>query len=554
MAVLSDLALLDTPPEAVFEHIVTLAQMLARTPIALVSLVDNDRQWFKARLGLEVAETPRNQAFCSHAIRQDEVMWIADAAIDPRFAENPLVTGEPNIRMYAGAPLTVRGRKIGTVCVIDRSPRVFDQAIAEGLSTLAGLAAHLCEYRLAIGEVDDARQQVAAANVAKTRFLANMSHELRTPLNGVIGVASVLNRSELNPAQREMVGIVRSSAETLTALLDDMLDISKVEAGKFELELSAFRLDEIIQQSVDLFRLRAHEKGLALTFSGATGKTYIGDGARIRQIVSNLISNAVKFTDSGSVEVQVHAEPGSDGERLRVEVSDTGPGFSEEMKGRLFERFEQEDASLTRRHGGSGLGLAISRDLADLMGGTLHAVPSPGRGACFVLTIELQTIQAADAQLPESFTERVEAPLRGASVLVADDNATNRRLLELILETVGARVTIVNDGLEAVEAFATSDFDMVLMDVQMPVMDGLEAIRRIRAFEQSRGGARTPINTLSAHAMPEHIQLALAAGADDHLTKPITSEALLEALAAGLEAKAAYLLPAQLAERAAIRG
>lgn len=534
MAVLNHLALLDTAPETSFDNIIALAQMLAATPMALVSLVDSERQWFKARIGLDISETLRDVAFCNHAIQGDGVTWVADAQVDPRFSENILVIGPPNIRFYAGAPMVVRGQKIGTVCVLDTGPRPFDPLLEAALAMLAAQAANLCECRLAIAEANDARREASKASESKSRFLTNISHELRTPLNGVVGVASVLEGSELSPSQREMVAIIQKSGETLAALLDDVLDISKIEAGKCELQFSAFRLGEIVQQSVDLFRHRAEDKGLVLRLTGLTGKTYLGDGARIRQIVTNLVSNAVKFTESGSVEVEILATAAEDGDLLHIGVKDTGPGFTPEIADRLFHRFEQGDDSLTRRYGGTGLGLAISRSLAELMGGTLSASSTPGEGSCFTLTIDLQD---AGIVLAEPMNTAAPEMLPVGRVLVADDNETNRTVLELMLKATGFGVTLVEDGLKAVEAFSAEAFDFVLMDVQMPVMDGLEAIRRIRALEQSQGRPRTPINTLSAHAMTEHVAQALAAGADDHLTKPITSQRLVGALSAALEAK-----------------
>ena len=531
---LRSLGLLDTPPEVAFDSVVALASCIAGTPIALVSLVDSHRQWFKARLGLDATETPREDAFCSHAIAQDEVMWVRDAAADPRFSNNPLVIGDPHIRFYAGAPIAVRGERIGTVCVISDHPRAFDGGLADKLAMLAVLASNECEHRLSLHEMDDARREASAASRAKSQFLANMSHELRTPLNGVVGVASVLNRSELDIDQHEMVELIQASGQNLAALLDDVLDISRIEGDQLELRLGAFSLDDAIQSTLDGFRIAAARKGLSLAFEGANGKVYLGDSVRVNQIVGNLLSNAIKFTDAGSVTVTLRAEPNSDGDRICIDVSDTGPGFAMDTIERLFDRFEQGDGSLTRRHGGAGLGLSISRSLAEMMGGALVARSAPGEGACFTLSLELQSLegghvspQVAD-EPPELFT------LGGIRIIVAEDNAINRRVQQLILGALGADVTLVENGQEAIDAFHADHFDFVLMDVQMPVLDGLEAIRRIREYERAEHLARTPIYTLSAHAASEHVMASIDAGADEHLTKPISSETLVQALVAGL--------------------
>ncbi len=534
LAMLRALGLLDTPSERAFDAIVALARATLHTPIALVSLVDERRQWFKAKLGLEVSETPRSFAFCATAVAQAGVLWVADARCDARFEQNPLVVGPPDIRFYAGAPITVRGQRIGTVCAISDEPRAYDAGQAQTLVMLAGLAADECDRRLIVLEIESARREAADASHAKSQFLANVSHELRTPLNGVIGVASVLGATALDASQREMLDIIVSSGETLQVLLDDILDISKIEAGRVELELRAFRLSEILQQSVSLFGARAAEKGLSLSLDCDTQAKYLGDGPRIRQIVSNLVSNAIKFTDRGTVSVRVRHKAGAEGDRLRIEVEDTGPGFTVAAQGRLFERFEQGDGSTTRRHGGTGLGLPIARALAELMGGTLVAASAPGHGATFTFSLDLQH---AKPGVPDEVREpRFEPPaLPALRVLVADDNATNRRVVELILASAGVTVTCVGSGTEAVAAFQEGGWDFVFMDVQMPGMDGLEAIRRIRALERLHAARPTPIYTLSAHAMTEHVKRALAAGADSHLTKPVTSRQLLTALAEGLE-------------------
>jgi len=534
LAVLRALDLLDTPPERAFESIVALARTILDVPMALVSLVDDRRQWFKAKVGIDMAETPRGDSLCSTAIEDASILWVPDARCDPRFAQSPLVTGTPHIHFYAGAPITVRGQRIGTVCAISESPRDYDAHQAELLTMLAGLAEDECDRRLVLLEIESARRLAADASRAKSQFLANISHELRTPLNGVIGVASVLSGSTLDPAQRDMVGIIETAGHSLRVLLDDILDISKIDAGRFDLELHAFRLDDVIRQSLEPFRARAAEKGVGLTFESETEAVYLGDGPRIRQIINNLVSNAVKFTEAGSVAVRVRRTAMAEGDRLSIEVRDTGPGFGPEMRERIFDRFEQGDGSTTRRHGGTGLGLPISRSLAELMGGTLEAVSKPGEGAAFTLSFDLQRAEPAAGDEAEDAFAPTPAP-PGLKVLVADDNATNRRVVELILAAADVAATCVCDGAAAVRAFENGGWDFIFMDVQMPAMDGLEAIRRIRAIERERGLGHTPIYTLSAHAMTEQVKRALEAGADGHVTKPVTSEQLLMALAEGLD-------------------
>ncbi|MGZ3375991.1 MAG: ATP-binding protein, partial [Phenylobacterium sp.] len=460
LVLLQALNLLDTPPERAFDNIVALVRTTLRTPIALVCFVDDRRQWFKAKLGLDVAETSRSDSLCTTTIEEPGVLWVEDARADLRFAQSPLVLGPPNVVFYAGAPISVRGQRIGTVCAISENPRTYDAAQAEILTMLANLAADECERRLVTLEIEAARHQAADASRAKSQFLATVSHELRTPLNGVIGVASVLAATGLDADQRELVDIIRGSGEALRDSLDDILDISKIEAGRFDLGLRPFRLGEVVRQALESSRARAEDKGLALTFESETDAVYLGDGPRIRKIISSLVSNAVKFTLVGEVGVRVGCVAMAQGDRLTIEVRDTGPGFAAAIQERMFSRYEQGEESATRRYGGAGLGLPISRSLAELMGGTLVAVSGIGGGATFTLSLELQRTESeegAGAVLP------LPHALPSQKVLVADDNATNRRVVELILTAADVAVTCVADGAEAVKAFEHGDWDFVFM-------------------------------------------------------------------------------------------
>lgn len=379
-------------------------------------------------------------------------------------------------------------------------------------------------------ELVEARARAEAANLAKSEFLANMSHEIRTPLNGVAGVAGALARTPLTDPQREMVAIIEGSARTLETLLSDILDLARVEAGKFELRPEPFDLASSVKACAALFDAAAQAKGLDLEVEITTEAAgcYVGDAARLRQILSNLLGNALKFTTHGRVRLDVGAA--ASGRGLAFRVSDTGIGFDAEAKSRLFGRFEQADGSITRRFGGSGLGLAISRALADAMGGVLDAEAEPGCGATFTLTLDLPRAAATPAPLEEAEVE-VDAPVGGLRVLLAEDHPTNRRVVELILGSAGVDLTCVENGAEAVEAFGGGAFDMVLMDVQMPVMDGLTAVRQIRARETAAGAQHTPIFVLTANAMPEHVSASRAAGADGHISKPINPDELLRVVA-----------------------
>src|SRR5436190_13192511 len=372
-------------------------------------------------------------------------------------------------------------------------------AMLGGFAIISAMSANKAHVQLTelTRELTEKSETAEAATRAKSEFLANMSHEIRTPLNGVIGVADVLSRSKLSKRDREMVETIRSSGETLNRLLSDILDLSRIEARQIELDRAPLQMGELIRAVAALARMRAEEKGLAfrLTVAADADRWVLGDATRIRQIVGNLVFNAIKFTSTGEVALAVQAE----GEMLSVTVTDTGIGIDPERKAAIFGRFAQADGSITRRFGGSGLGLAISRNLAELMGGALECKSTPGQGSSFSFSLPLVACAAPAA----ASQDHDEEALPGLKVLVADDHPTNRKVIELILGQLGAQVTTAEDGKEAIERWREGDFDLVLMDMQMPVADGLTAVRAIRLLEQ--GGPRTPILMLTANAMPEHV-------------------------------------------------
>ena len=381
------------------------------------------------------------------------------------------------------------------------------------------------------GEIALARAKEAAeaANRAKSEFLANMSHEIRTPLNGVMGVASALSRTGLDASQREMIGLIESSAKTLERLLSDVLDLARVESGRLELASEPFEPTRCIADVAALFQPTAEAKNLALIAEPAPELegAFLGDAPRVRQILSNLVANAVKFTPAGEVRIGGSARATDGGVEATISVKDTGIGFDAETKARLFSRFEQADGSISRRFGGAGLGLAISRSLAERMGGSLDAIAEPGCGAVFTLTVPLVRAVAAPAgEAARLGPCRIEDDRPALKVLLAEDHPINRRVVQLILESAGVDLTCVENGAAAVEAWERGDFDLVLMDMQMPVMDGLTAIGEIRGRERCSGRPRTAIYALTANAMPDHARASDAAGADGHLTKPITADAL----------------------------
>ena len=370
--------------------------------------------------------------------------------------------------------------------------------------------------------------ELELANQEKSRFLANMSHELRTPLNGVVAVSEVLAREQATPRTRELAELIVSSGRLLERVLSDILDVSKIEAGQMRLEPDDFDLVRLVHRIAELHRAAAEARGLQLDWSvePAAAGVYRGDPVRLTQVLSNLLSNSVKFTEAGHVRLSVAAIP----EGLEFCVADTGIGFDAETGARLFGRFEQADASITRRFGGTGLGLAICRSLSELMGGRIVAESEPGEGSVFTVVLPLPRVadSAPDAAAEEpGATGDIDGQVH---VLLAEDHPANQRVVQLMLEPLGARIVIAENGRQALDRLMADSFDVVLMDMQMPVMDGLTATAAFRAWEAASGRARTPVIMLTANALDEHVAASAAAGADRHLSKPIRIDALIQAI------------------------
>jgi signal transduction histidine kinase/ActR/RegA family two-component response regulator len=425
-----------------------------------------------------------------------------------------------------GERLTFEGRTPGPDGAV-RWWRLFGEPVLQDGQCVAlrGAAQEFTAWR------DTVERERAALHAAQAMsgFLATMSHELRTPLNGILGMAQAMGRGELGPPQRERLGIILSSGEALALLLDDLLDLSSIDSGAIELKAGEVDPQVLADGARTTFSTMAEARGLSLglTLAPGTAGKCIGDPRRVRQVLHNLISNAIKFTEHGSIRV---ALAGAD-EGLTFRIADTGVGIPSAKIGQVFDNFVQADASATRRHGGSGLGLAICRDLVALMNGDIGVESVEGQGTTFTVSLPLARAAASPPRASVAPPPTDAAPAqRALRVLAAEDNETNRRVLKALLGAAGIDPVLVANGREAVEAWRAAPWDIVLMDIQMPVMDGVAATRLMRKTERREGRAHTPIIAVTANAMSHHEAAYRAAGMDGMVAKPINLTNLIQAM------------------------
>ena len=543
-----------TPDEAL-DRITRLARDVFATPIALMSLIDRDRQWCKSRQGVDLASTDRAWSFCDHAIREGSggMLIVEDASADDRFAANPLVVDSPGVRFYMGAALKGRdGHYLGALCVVDFSPRPAPGAAEiERIQGLAAMAIDVLElrrvnreistqhielqrsqtalheseagFRRLADELEEARAKAEAAAAVKGEFLANMSHELRTPITSILGFTRLASwQKDLSEESRGYVERIADAGRALLVTVNDILDFSSLEAGKVVIRSEPVRIEPLCRSTLGLFDLQAQSKSLDLKFENGCEKDLAVevDPDRLGQLLLNLIGNAIKFTDQGAVELRM----AHDAARaiLRIEVRDTGPGIAPDLVGRLFARFSQVDGSLSRARGGTGLGLAICKGLVKAMGGEIGVKSRPGKGSCFWLEIPAPVTKAPDvAPAPD----QAPSPNVMADVLVVDDHAANRLLAKVILTMAGAKVWEAESGEQAVSMARQRPFDVILMDLRMPGLDGLGALKRIREGQGLNRSAS--ILDFTADADTRAAERLIAQGFQGMAPKPIEPDELV---------------------------
>ena len=449
---------------------------------------------------------------------------------DPERAEAAikLVLSEKKVTDYE---LTARARD-GTKTVVSYNATTFYDR-DRTLQGVFAAARDVTESKRVEMELKQAMAVAESASRTKSDFLASMSHEIRTPMNAIMGIADLLAKTTLSPEQDKYVQIFRRAGDNLLNLINDILDLSKVEASQLELEHTGFSLSELLEKVTEMVSLRAHEKGLSLVCQIAPNVPVdlVGDPTRLRQVLLNLLGNAIKFTEAGKVALRITLEADSSvPTALRFEVSDTGIGIQGAKLDQVFERFTQADSSTTRRFGGSGLGLTISKRLVELMGGRIWAESEVGEGSVFSFAVPLEIWAGARRQATVPVGTGPEPPLPGLRILLAEDSPDNCTITMAYLEDTPYRVDIAETGAIACEKFTSGQYDLVLMDRQMPVMDGLTATRTIRAWERANGQLPTPIIALTASALKGDREMCLAAGCTAYLSKPIKQEVLLQAI------------------------
>ena len=511
---------LDTEAEQLFDDLTVLASQICETPIALISLIDPNRQWFKSRVGLDAEETSRDIAFCSHAILQDDVFEIPNATLDPRFHDNPLVTGAPDIRFYAGAPLiTPSGHAIGTLCAIDSKPRKLTETQKASLQTLSkSVVAHL--------ELKRKNRELERTSQFKSDFLSYVSHEIRTPLNAINTFSHLLEseaqKLKLPQSFTTPLSHVSQSGERLLEIVNSVLDIKQIEAGKMRVMPRAVNTKDFFTHLFSLTKIRAEDSGIIFSTSidESVPDSLFFDDTKFGQVALNLLSNAIKFTNKGkSVKAQVKYKSG----KVIFNVIDQGIGMSDEDQKRLFTPFERMKNA--RQISGTGLGLNISKRLIELMDGSIKVSSKLNQGTRISVTLPADALNAnqfVEAQ-PRSFVAQVNID-KSANVLVVEDHYINQVVIQTLFEKLGVSLSVVSTGEEGVEYAKSNPVDLVLMDLNLPGIQGDEATIQIKRFKPN-----LPIVALTADVItqPEYLR---EQGLDDVLTKPIDSTELVRVL------------------------
>lgn len=533
---LNALEILDTPPQPAFDRITRLVRDIFRVPMAAISFVDRDRQWFKSRIGLADGETPRSWSFCARTILGDEVLVVPDALSDPRCVASPLVCGDPGIRFYAGAPLRAQGGyNLGSLCIMDTAAHPDLDARERGiLADLADVVVEECMSRRKEQELLAAKDDAERANRAKGQFLSRASHELRTPMNAVLGFTQLLELDELSDVQRSNVDRILKAGKHLLKLVDEVLDISRIEAGGRALELEPVRIAEAIREASEFVEPMLEERKISLRIEAPPepGWSVLADQQKLVQVFLNLFSNAIKYNrEHGNVTVTQEAV----GDRIRIKVADTGNGISAEQQTKLFQPFERLGAERTKVPG-TGLGLALSKKMVELMGGSIGVESVPGSGSAF--WVQFPRFDTTPADQASEQPPLASPAATGPTVLYIEDAVVSIHLIRGILKRArikgGSTVRLIsamqgNLGLEMACAHAP---DLILLDLHLPDLSGVQVLNRLKADART---SSIPVVVLTADPLPGTHGQVLDAGALACLSKPVDVPQFLETVSHLLE-------------------
>ncbi len=487
---------------------------------------------YNAPPSLDKKDKPDGHICYEATIRGGNKTIVIDDIKETEYFKTDRNVAKFGLRSYIGSPVIVNGKTIGSLCVVDVKPKKFTETEIKIISTLAK-ALSLEQKRYSVEqELKTAMQEADNANKAKSQFLANMSHEIRTPLNSIMGFYEMLTVQERDEKKLKMLKMIEESGDQLMQIINDIFNYSQIESGKVELSESNFYLDEILNETTGFFMPLVKKKNLEIVVSleKIQENELYGDFFKLRQILVNVISNAIKFTDEGSILVIAGAEKSGGIIKTKFTIEDTGIGIDKDQVNKIFDEFRQLEYYLTKRIKGTGLGLAITKKLVNLLHGTITVESEPGKGSRFTIEIPFRhKKEEKNIKMTDDPTNQPVEDLRKIKILLAEDNEANQFLIKAITKSKGWEITVVDDGKQAVDAFSKDHFDMILMDVQMPVMNGYEATKLIREKETGKEN-RIPIIALTAYAMQSDKELCLKAGMDNYISKPFRRQQFLDVI------------------------